>query len=169
MFPLKIAQIKPVKVRIVAGDGSNKGGVYPALTASPMVEGVDTEGRRGGGPFKDSRKGKSVWRKGKSYIKVLELVGATPVSPKDADVDAEKGGGGWEGRRKSGSKIMNRVLFTDIPESDSDYKFTGRGVIMGRRGRRMELRIRQSLFLRKYIRRKKERFGWEENKEELKW
>ena len=53
----QIAHDKPRKVRIVTGDGRKRGGVYPDLTAYPMEEGVDNEGRRGGGYLKYSRKG----------------------------------------------------------------------------------------------------------------
>ena len=63
---------------------------------------------------------------GEAYIQprlVMEPVEATPVSPKNADADAEKGDGEWEGRRRSGRKRMQRVLFTKIPDSDSDANF----------------------------------------------
>ena len=53
---------------------------------------------RGGRPSNDSRKGQSVWRKGKYGIIDLDIVGSTPVSPKNADSDAETGNGGWHGR-----------------------------------------------------------------------
>ena len=43
--------------------------------------------------------------------------------PKDADADAEKGYGGWEVRRRSGSKRIQRVLFTEIPDCDGDENF----------------------------------------------
>ena len=46
LCPLKIAHSKPVKVRIMTGDGGNREGVYPSPTADPMVGIVDTEVRR---------------------------------------------------------------------------------------------------------------------------
>ena len=44
---LEIAHSKPGKVRTVTGDGRNRGGVYIAPTAAPMVEGVETEDKEG--------------------------------------------------------------------------------------------------------------------------
>ena len=42
------------------------------------------------GGSKSSRNGQSGQRKEKSYIRVLELIGATHESPKDEDADAGK-------------------------------------------------------------------------------
>ena len=55
-----------------------------------------------------------------------------PASPKNSGADAENGDGGWEGRRRSGSKIMQKLLFNDIPDSDGDDKFHNNGVTYGR-------------------------------------
>ena len=88
-----------------------------------MVEGVDTEVRRGGGGSKASSKDNSRRRKKKSCIRFLELVVATYVLPKDAAADAEKGNGGWEGRRSSIIKRMQRVLFAEIPDSGGNENF----------------------------------------------
>ena len=53
---LEIAYSKSGKVRIVIDDIGYRGGVYSSTTEDTMVEGVDTDIRRGGGTFKDSRK-----------------------------------------------------------------------------------------------------------------
>ena len=82
LCPLDTAHGKPRKFRIMTGDGGDRGGVYPAPTAVPMVEVVETEGRRGGGPYKASRKGQSGWRKEKFCIRVLDIFGDTPTLPK---------------------------------------------------------------------------------------
>ena len=86
---------KTGKVRILKGGRGDRGGIYLATIVAPIVEGVETEGRRGGGTSKASRKGQYGQGKEKYCIIVLDLVGAMPALPKDADVDAEKGNGGW--------------------------------------------------------------------------
>ena len=56
-------------------------------------------------------------------MRVLELVGATPESPKDFDVDVDKDDGGLWDRRRSGRERIHRVLFTESLDSDSEEKF----------------------------------------------
>ena len=56
-------------------------------------------------------------------MRVLELVGATPESPKDFDVDVDKYDGGLWDRRRSGRERIHRVLFTESLDSDSEDKF----------------------------------------------
>ena len=58
-----------------------------------MLEGVDNEYRRGESTYQYFRKGLNGWKKGKYCIRVLEIIGATPASPNNADEDAEKGDG----------------------------------------------------------------------------
>ena len=48
------------KVRIMAGDSVDREDVYPAPTAAPMAEGVDTKYIRGGETSKSSRTGQST-------------------------------------------------------------------------------------------------------------
>ena len=60
LCPLDIVHGKPGNVRIMTDDGGDRGGVNPAPTADPMVEGVDTEGRRGGRTLQSFQEGKSL-------------------------------------------------------------------------------------------------------------
>ena len=102
---------KSGKFRIVIDYGGERGGIYPALTAFHVMEGVYTEGRRGVVTSKASRKGQSGRRKEKACIRVLDLVGHTPAYPKKSDADADKGNSGGGGRGSS-RENMQRVIFT---------------------------------------------------------
>ena len=75
LCPLAIAKGKPGKVGFVTGDGGNRGGIYPASGAAPMVEVVDTEVKILGVYSNASRKRESGRKKEKSCIRVLDIVG----------------------------------------------------------------------------------------------
>ena len=60
LCPLKIVHGTHGKVRIMAGDSVDREDVYPAPTAAPMAEGVDTKYIRGGETSKSSRTGQST-------------------------------------------------------------------------------------------------------------